>query len=214
MRDKILAHVGSLLGGLVHNLNTPLMWVMGRSQLLQARNDRLEMLRDMPDDEFNVIKEKNIKDISSIQEGADKIDHMLKAIGYKIQMVNEGFTSLELKEYINREVDFLMSDMRFKHETKLDVSLDDRSYYVKVDYNSLSYAITGIINIILGSTEKNRSLNIALHNGLIRISCPQINLTDELRDEIDSACKPLEEAAGIYIDTANGFEVSIGLKDL
>ena len=57
MKDKVLAHMGSLLGGVVHNLNTPLMWVMGRAQLLQSRNERIETLKDVAADEFIKIKE-------------------------------------------------------------------------------------------------------------------------------------------------------------
>lgn len=123
MKEKVLAHIGSLVGGLVHNLNTPLMWIMGRAQLLQSRNEKFDSFRDIPDDQFATLKEKNDKDLHSIQEGADKIDHILKALGYKIQMVSEGHTSIELREYLDMELNFLMADMRFKHETRRDVKL-------------------------------------------------------------------------------------------
>ena len=129
-------------------------------------------------------------------------------------MVNEGHPSVELKEYLSMEINFLMADMRFKHETKLEVLDDGRSYYVKVNYNALSYVITRIINIILDSTAKGRTLNIALQNGLIRLTCPEMNVDEELKKAIDSACQPLESSAEIFIDTNNGFEVSIGLRDI
>ncbi|MFY9397870.1 MAG: hypothetical protein WAR22_05840, partial [Desulfomonilia bacterium] len=72
MKEKVLAHMGSLMGGMVHNLNTPLMWIMGRSQLLQARNEKIDALISEDSGALSAVREKNIKDIASIQDGADK----------------------------------------------------------------------------------------------------------------------------------------------
>lgn len=214
MKDRMLAHIGSLTGGVVHNLNTPLMWVMGRAQLIQARNEGLESLRDMAPEEIAKVREKNDKDIRSILEGADKIDFILKALGFKIQMVNEGYTSVELREYLDMELNFLMADMRFKHDTKREVSMDSRSYYAKVDYNALSGAVTGVINAMLSRTERGRTIRIALENGVIHLSCPEMMLTDETKEEIDAACRNLMPVADIMLDDGQGLKVSIALKDL
>ncbi|HQG30726.1 MAG TPA: histidine kinase dimerization/phospho-acceptor domain-containing protein [Deltaproteobacteria bacterium] len=213
MKEKVLAHIGSLMGGMVHNLNTPLMWIMGRAQLIQSRNDKLDGVKALAGEDLSTLKEKNGKDINSIQEGADKIDHILKALGYKIQMINEGYTSIELKEYLEMELNFLMADMRFKHETKKEVNLDSRSCYVRSDYCALSYAFTGIINTIMSSTDKGRTMQVALDNGTIRIGCPELSLSPEVRQNVESVCCGLKECADIAIDGTNGFEVSLWIKD-
>ena len=213
MKEKVLAHIGSLMGGLVHNLNTPLMWIMGRAQLLQSRNEKVDSFRTMPEEEFSLIKEKNNKDLHSIQEGADKIDYILKAIGYKIQMINEGYTSIELKEYLDMEMNFLMADMRFKHETKKEVKIDSKSCYVKSDYSALSYAVTGIINLIMDSTERGRTLQIGMENGMIRIGCPELKATPEIRQQVSDLCSGLKDRGDISIDDTNGLEVSLWIKD-
>jgi signal transduction histidine kinase len=206
--------MGSLLGGVVHNLNTPLMWVMGRAQLLQSRNERLESLKDLSEDELVRIREKNDKDVSSILEGAEKIDSILKALGYKIQMVNEGYTSVELREFLEMEVNFLMADMRFKHDTKREFNPGNRSYYAKVDYNALAGAVTGAISAIMGHTEKGRTLKISLDGGVIHLACPELNLSEVLRQEIDAACADLLNAADVHVEDTNGLTVTIALKDL
>lgn len=214
MKDRILAHMGSLLGGVVHNLNTPLMWVMGRAQLIQSRAGRIESLRELSDDELALFKEKTEKDISSILEGAEKIDAILKGLGYKIQMVNEGYTSVELREYLEMETSFLLADMRFKHDTKRDIQLDTRSYYAKVDYNALSCAFTGVINAIMDHTEKGRTIRVSLENGAIHILCPEMRVDDASRRDIDDACSALATHADIFTDDTDGLHVTITLKDL
>jgi len=214
MKEKNLAHMGSLLGGVVHNLNTPLMWVMGRAQLLQSRNERLESLNGLTEDELARIREKNNKDITSILEGAEKIDSILKSIGYKIQMVNEGYTSVELREFLEMEVNFLMADMHFKHETKREIQYGPRSYYAKVDYNALSGAVSGTINAMMGHSEKSRTIRISLDNGIIHLACPELKLSDDIRSEIESACKDLMPAADVLLDDIEGLTVTIALKDV
>lgn len=215
MKEKNLAHMGSLLGGVVHNLNTPLMWVMGRAQLLQSRNERLvELLKGIPEEELIKIRDKNDKDIASILEGAEKIDGILKGLGYKIQMVNEGYTSVELREYLDMEVNFLMADMRFKHDTKRDIQVGPRSHYAKVDYNALSGAVSGAINAIMDHTEKGRNLKISLDNGVIHIGCSDLKDSGEARREIEQACSDLMKEADIIFDEADGLSVSIALKDV
>lgn len=214
MKDRNLSHIGSLIGGVVHNLNTPLMWVMGRAQLIQARNEKLEALKGMSPEEIVQIKEKNEKDIRSILEGAEKIDSILKALGFKMQMVNEGYTSVELKEYLENEVNFLMADMQFKHNTKREFFINSRSCYVKVDYNLLTGAVTGIINAMINHTEKGRTIRIALENGVINLSCPELKPSGEAQKEVETACSGLKATADILMDGGQGFKVSIALKDV
>ncbi len=213
MKQKVLAHIGSLMGGMVHNLNTPLMWIMGRAQLVQSRNEKLDTLNGKDGDDLHAIKTKNSKDLKSIQDGADKIDHILKSLGYKIQMTNEGYTSIELREFLERETDFLMADMRFKHETAREVEPGPRSCYVKCDYNALSCAFTGIIDTIMNATEKGRTLKISLENGAILFRCPDLKLTPEVRGMMEGVCLGIRGRADIVIEGGHGFEMSLWIKD-
>jgi hypothetical protein len=103
--------------------------------------------------------------------------------------------------------------MRFKHETKRDLNLGSRSCYVRTDYSALSYAFTGIIDAVIKATERGRTLSIALENDAIRIACPELDLTPEIRDTVEDLCCGLKEHADITIDGTGGFEVSLWLKD-
>ncbi|HPX18086.1 MAG TPA: hypothetical protein PKW43_04885 [Deltaproteobacteria bacterium] len=213
MKQKVLAHIGSLMGGMVHNINTPLMWIMGRAQLVQSRNEKLDSLNGNDGEELRTIKAKNSKDLKSIQDGADKIDHILKSLGYKIQMANEGYTSIELREFLERETDFLLADMRFKHETKREVTSGPQSCYVKFDYNALACAFTGIIDTIMDVTEKGRNLKISLENGAILFRCPELKLTPEVRARIESVCLEIRGRADIVMGGEDEAELSLWIRD-
>jgi hypothetical protein len=213
MKENVLGHTASLLGGMIHNLNTPLMWIMGRSQLLMARNEAWEKLRTMSDEDFLKTKEKNIKDLDSIDQGTEKIDAILKNLSYKIQMATEGFTAIEIREYLMNEMDFLLADMRFKHETKLELNIDDsRSFYTRLDYNALSWAVTSIIGIIIGSTDKGRTIRIGFSGDTIVITCPEINFNAELKVAVESACSSLREYSTFSVCNAEGMTVRMKLK--
>ncbi|HPW69472.1 MAG: hypothetical protein WDA72_00670 [Desulfomonilia bacterium] len=214
MKQKVLAHIGSLMGGMVHNINTPLMWIMGRAQLVQSRNEKLDALNGKDREDLHTIKAKNSKDLKSIQDGADKIDHILKSLGYKIQMTNEGYTSIELREFLERETDFLLADMRFKHETVREVAPGPRSCYVKFDYNTLSCAFIGIIDTIMDATEKGRALKISLENGAILFRCPDLKLTAEVRARLESVCLGIRGRADIVMGGEDGAEISLWIKDV
>lgn len=214
MKDKVLGHAASLLGGMIHNLNTPLMWIMGRSQLLMSRNETLEKLRTMNDEDFQKTKEKNTKDIDSINQGAEKIDFILKNLSYKVQMATEGFTAIELREYLKSEMDFLFADMRFKHETKLELNIDGaRSYYTKLDYNALSWAVTSIVSLMIDTTEKGRTIRAGFSGDTISIVCPEVNFTPEIKETIETACSGLKEYAVISVCETDGLTVRLRIKD-
>lgn len=213
MKERNLAHMGSLLSGVVHNLNTPLMWVMGRAQLIQSRIERLPSSNGQSREELASIREKNLKDIGSIIEGAEKIDAILKGLGYKIHMVNEGFAAVELREYLEMETSFLMADMRFKHDTRRIIDLGTASHYTKVDYNALSAAVTGVIEAMMDRTEKGRTIRISLNGGVIHLGCPEMRLDDESRRAIEEAVAALSPQADIFVDGSDGLAVSIAIRD-
>jgi len=213
-KDKVFSHAGALLGGLVHNLNTPLMWIMGRAQLIEARNDMLDKLKELPDEEIQKVKQKNKDDIDSILEGSDRIDSILKAVSYKAQMAQGDVMAIDVKEYLKMEVDFLMADMRFKHETKREILLDAaNSFYARIDYNILSSGLTESINILMDATDKNRTIKITLDNGVIRIACPDAEPLDETKNNLNETLKELSGIADVYLDETDGITISIHIRE-
>lgn len=214
MKEKVLGHIALHLGGIIHNLNTPLMWIMGRSQLLQSRLAAFDSIRSMSDDDISKLKEKAAKDIESINQGSEKIDQILKNISYKIQMANEGYNAIEIREYLTNEMEYMLGDMGFKHETRLELNIDpSRSFYTKLNYNSLSWAIISIIEEIMESTSKGRTIKIDFSGTTISINCPDIVFSDEIKSRIEDQCRELREDAAISICDLSGLTVRIVFKE-
>lgn len=212
-RQRVLNHAGSLLGGMVHNLNTPLMWIMGRSQLIETRNDMLSEMDGMSPEEISKIAKKNREDLASILEGAEAINSILKAVSYKIQMAQGEIESVDLREYLRMETDFLMADMRFKHDTKRELQIDTQgSCYVKIDYNVLSSAFVEAIDAIIDSTDKGRVIKIALDGSAVKIVCPDARPETKIKDRLDSIFKELSSVADVYVDDSHGVSVSIQVR--
>jgi hypothetical protein len=97
--DKWIKY-GKLLAGLIHNLNTPLMGVSGRAELLQMK---------LGED----------KSIANIISQVERLSSMLTAAGYLVDKdlfnkVIESDINLILDNYYN----FITADMRYKHHTQ------------------------------------------------------------------------------------------------
>jgi hypothetical protein len=213
MKEKVLAHMASVMGGVIHNLNTPLMWIMGRSQLLQTRNSNFENLMTMTEDEVLKAKEKNSKDIDSIALGADKIDRILKALSYKVQLATEGYTAIEIREYLNNEMEYMLADMRFKHETKFSMNLDEsRSFYTRLDYNALSWAVVYIISVMIDMTGKGRTITVGFSGDAISITCPEMVFSADIKASIERECASLKAYATVSVCDASGMTARLVLK--
>jgi len=89
---------GKLLSGLIHNLNTPLMGISGRVELLA--------LKMGPDD----------KSIKQITTQVERINNMLTAVGYLVDKDQyDKETEIDIATFLTNYFDFMNADMRFKH---------------------------------------------------------------------------------------------------
>jgi len=87
LKDKVqkqilaLAHIGSLIKGIVHNMNSPLSAVLGRSEMLQLRLQKLKKF----DSESSVteILDKCINDVEMIISNCSKVNLQVSSAGLR-----------------------------------------------------------------------------------------------------------------------------------
>jgi signal transduction histidine kinase len=103
--DEKFVKYGKTLSGLIHNLNTPLMGISGRIELMQMK---------FGDD----------KNITQVITQLDKINATLTNIAYLIEKEQSNKDSgFDLKVLLENYFDFLTTDMRFKHKVEKEISL-------------------------------------------------------------------------------------------
>ncbi len=98
------AKYGKLLSGVIHNLNTPLMGITGRVELISFK---------MPD----------LKGLEQITRQLDAINDILSALAFMVDKdTNVESMVMDLNELIGKVNGFMRADMKYKH--RLDVELD------------------------------------------------------------------------------------------
>ncbi|MCX8042534.1 MAG: HAMP domain-containing histidine kinase [Desulfobacterota bacterium] len=108
------AFIGASIKGIVHNINTPLAAVMGRSEMLQLRLSKLkssDTCTMTPED-----LDRCIKDVALILENSIKLSDIMKG-AMKMALLTEGQQAqpVRIDQILKDELDFLQADMFFKH---------------------------------------------------------------------------------------------------
>jgi two-component system NtrC family sensor kinase len=101
-----LATVGTVASGIVHNLKNPLTGILGFAELLKMK---------YPEEAF----------ITHILDASKQMNEMIENILIKgrRQQKHEG---IDLHHLLRREVEFLETDLFFKHKIETHVSFDDQ----------------------------------------------------------------------------------------
>ncbi len=111
------ARLGSLLSGMIHNLNNPLNAVMGIAQLMELR---------LPDD----------KDIPRLLKYVDVLADQLRDLTSKVQFEERLPRIDDLPAWLEVEMRFFQVDLGFKHGVAVEVDID-RERFPSVDVPAL-----------------------------------------------------------------------------
>jgi len=154
------AVMGELSHGIAHNLNTPLSAVMARGEMLVERLRKLkegdregEKEREVS---FESKLDKNIRDAEVIVANAMKLSEIIRNMMQKgIQEGEETPQMLNLSYLLKEELQFLESDMKFKHEIKKRYFLDESIPYINGVYFHFSQSFTNIIRNAIESIDQS-----------------------------------------------------------
>ena len=98
---------GELLSGIIHNLNTPLMGISGRLELIKFKN---------PD----------MKGIDQMSEQLDKINNLLSVTANILEADRSyDLKNVKLSEVVNNMNSLLKANMKYKHKIDVKLELDD-----------------------------------------------------------------------------------------
>ena len=144
VQEQKLASIGMMASGIAHNLNTPLMGIIGLSQLM-------------------IMKHGESDEIKSIIEQASKISTIVKNLMFKSRSEAEKMVvAVDINRLLREELKFLESDLSFKHNVEKDYQLLDPLPPIQALYSDFSQSLTNIIRNALDAMYKspNKKLTV------------------------------------------------------
>lgn len=178
MEKERLASLGQLIGGIAHNLKTPIMSISGAAEGLTDLIKEYDASIDDPDvnsqDHHDIAKDMSSW-VSKIKTHTEYMSDVITAVkGQAVTLSNEQDITFTIGELLKR-VNILM-----KHELKnaiiyLNISLKvDENLMLKGDVNSLVQVINNMISNSIqaynGKTEQNIDLVVTKENNNLIIS--------------------------------------------
>jgi signal transduction histidine kinase len=160
-----LAHIGSSIKGVLHNMNSPLTAVLGRSEMLRFRFEKLK--GSFADAEINELLEKSINDIEIIIENCTKVNSVNSTLMQKsISCESEDKENLNLSLLFNNELMFMSSNMEFKHNIKKDICIAYNVFIKEAIYVDFSNTFNEILenSIYVLRDSENKKISIKLHS--------------------------------------------------
>lgn len=178
MEKERLASLGQLIGGIAHNLKTPIMSISGAAEglndLVKEYNTSIEDPEVTAKDHHDIAKDMN-NWISKIKTYTEYMSDVITAVkGQAVTLSSEENTSFSIDELIKR-VNILM-----KHELKnalIDLNLNlqvDSHLTMKGDVNSLVQVINNMISNSIqsynGKTDEEINVTIEQKNNSLVIT--------------------------------------------
>lgn len=178
MEKERLASLGQLIGGIAHNLKTPIMSISGAAEGLTDLVKEYDVSIDDPEvnheDHHEIAKDMSTW-IEKIKTHTEYMSDVISAVkGQAVTLANEEEISFTIEELLKR-VDILM-----KHELKnaivyLNISMKtDESALIHGDVNSLVQVINNMISNSIqayaGKPEQNIDLVVEKNNNDLVIS--------------------------------------------
>ncbi len=178
MEKERLASLGQLIGGIAHNLKTPIMSISGAAEGLTDLVKEYDNSIDDPEvnhEDHHEIAKDMATWIDKIKVHTEYMSDVISAVkGQAVTLANEKEISFTIEELLKR-VDILM-----KHELKnaliyLNISMKtDESALIHGDVNSLVQVINNMISNSIqayaGKPEQNIDLIVEKHNHNLIIS--------------------------------------------
>lgn len=178
MEKERLASLGQLIGGIAHNLKTPIMSISGAAEGLTDLVKEYDNSIDDPEvnhEDHHEIAKDMVTWIDKIKTHTEYMSDVISAVkGQAVTLANEEEISFTIEELLKR-VDILM-----KHELKnaliyLNISMKtDENALIHGDVNSLVQVINNMISnsiqAYVGKTEQNIDLIVEKQNHNLIIS--------------------------------------------
>jgi len=146
--EQRIAAIGMIASGIAHNINSPVMAILGMSQLLMLKTGESEELK-------------------SIMDQAKKISDIVKNMTYKSRSEAEKTpVTLDINRLLREELRFLEADLFFKHNVQKDYQFQEPFPTIQALYSDFSRSLANIIRNSLDAMYQcsSKKLTVRTHS--------------------------------------------------
>ncbi len=157
------AFIGNYTKGMAHNVNTPLSAIMGRSEMLLMRFNRI---KDKVASHMDVEElDKCLRDISLIIENSNRVSDTIKNTMQKsINAEGTQAHSLNIARVLREELEFFKADMDFKHNIEKKYNISNKTPSILGVYvhfsNSFTEILENSIQAMINTEEKRLTVDV------------------------------------------------------
>ncbi len=147
VQEQKLASIGMMSSGIAHNINSPLMGIIGLSQFMMMKSGESEELK-------------------SIIEQANKIAGIVKNLMFKSRLEQGKMSvSIDLNQLLKEELKFLESDLDFKHNVEKVYKFHEPLPEIIGVYSDYSQSLTNIIRNALDAMYNTKDKQLTVRTG-------------------------------------------------
>jgi hypothetical protein len=145
--------LGTLVPGIIHNLSTPLSGVIGGIQLLEMRAvniaEAVEKLDDSSHPQWKEVLDqlkRTQKSIRLISRNADSLSNLIQNLVARINRFSVKNADIySLNQLVEMELQFLESNLYFKHRVRRSVHLQDNLPPLHCIFSIFAESLDGIV---------------------------------------------------------------------
>lgn len=194
VEQERLASLGQMIGGIAHNLKTPIMSISGATEALQSLTDELDKSIGNPvvtEQDFHDIAKDFYTWISKIKDYTQYMSDIITAVkGQAVNLSNDTEINFTISELLKR-VNILMKYELKKAIIYLNITVNmDENTIIKGDVNILVQVINNMISNAIqaydGKTEQTIELNARKDHQNIIISVQDYasGLPEKVKDKL------------------------------
>jgi signal transduction histidine kinase len=142
MELKKWAKYGKLFSGIIHNLNSPIMGVSGRLELIAFRQ---------PD----------LKGLDKITTQLNKINEILSSIAFLVEKdMNNNIREMDIKNVMINIDKLFFANMKYKHKMSIETNFEN-SFMITTKPASLINSVTNIIEEVVEKCDEDTKMTLS-----------------------------------------------------
>ncbi len=181
------ASLGALVGGLIHNLNSPLHSLGMQMDVMQHF-----LLRE--NQSGNELLEKFSHRLSQMNDEFESLSNQLRVTGMRADFLDYPPEKMDINHFLHQELEFLKANLYFKHNVETELALAPSLPMLAPVPPYFCLGMGLFLEKLVNELEKRESRNLFVctkvshENPIVLIIMRDMGTLEELRDMLNMVC--------------------------